>query len=204
MKNKAMLSSVPLDLLYQALETEKGGVQVYSTALRCVVNDELKEEWSKYLEQTKKHVQVLTDTLRSLDLDPDTETPGRQVVRFLGTSLVKTMELALRCADPQSAQIVAAECIVHAETKDHQNWELIGALAKNAQEAEAYLTPAYDEVAPEEDEHLYHNKGWARELWFEALELNAELPPPEETQDVKSGVEAAKTKKARTKKVSSK
>ena len=37
------------ELLYQALETEKGGVLVYETALRCVVNDELREEWEKYL-----------------------------------------------------------------------------------------------------------------------------------------------------------
>ncbi|HEY6803065.1 MAG TPA: ferritin-like domain-containing protein [Pyrinomonadaceae bacterium] len=204
MKNKAMLSSVPIDLLYQALETEKGGVQVYSTALRCVVNEELKEEWTKYLEQTKKHVQVLTDLLRSLELDPDTETPGRQIVRYLGTSLVKTMELALRSADPLSAQIVAAECVVHAETKDHQNWELIGALAKNAPEAESYLTAAYDEVAPEEDEHLYHNRGWTRELWFEALDMSAQLPPPEEKQDVKTEIEAAKANKSRTKKAGSK
>ena len=32
------------ELLYQALETELGGVQVYTTALRCVQNKELKEE----------------------------------------------------------------------------------------------------------------------------------------------------------------
>ena len=41
------------ELLYQALETELGGVQVYTTALRCVVNDDLKKEWDKYLEQTQ-------------------------------------------------------------------------------------------------------------------------------------------------------
>jgi len=40
------------ELLYQALETELGGVEIYTTALRCVVNAELKEEWEKYLEQT--------------------------------------------------------------------------------------------------------------------------------------------------------
>ena len=38
------------ELLYQALETEKGGVQVYTTALRCVVNEDLKEEWEEYLD----------------------------------------------------------------------------------------------------------------------------------------------------------
>jgi rubrerythrin len=31
------------ELLYQALETEQGGIQVYETALRCVVNEELQE-----------------------------------------------------------------------------------------------------------------------------------------------------------------
>jgi len=35
------------ELLYQALETELGGVQVYTTALRCVENKELKEEWQE-------------------------------------------------------------------------------------------------------------------------------------------------------------
>ena len=37
-------------LLYEALETEMGGVQVYETAIRCAVNEDLKEEWERYLE----------------------------------------------------------------------------------------------------------------------------------------------------------
>jgi len=37
------------ELLYQALETEKGGIEVYRTALRCAVNDDLREEWEEYL-----------------------------------------------------------------------------------------------------------------------------------------------------------
>jgi rubrerythrin len=204
MKNKAMLANVPIDLLYQALETEKGGVQIYSTALKCVVNEELKAEWTKYLEQTKNHVQILSEILRTLELDPDTETPGRQVVHFLGTSLVKTMELALRCADPATAQIVAAECIVHAETKDHQNWELLGALAKHTETAEPFLMPAYEQVESEEDEHLYHTKGWTRELWFQALGMPAVFPPPEEEQDVRTAIDAAKAKKSRSKQAGAK
>ena len=35
------------ELLYQALETESGGVEVYQTALRCVKNEDLKKEWQK-------------------------------------------------------------------------------------------------------------------------------------------------------------
>jgi rubrerythrin len=199
MINNTLLANVPVDLLYQALETEKGGVQIYTTALRLALNKDLREEWNKYLEQTKNHVQVLTNLLIDLGLDPNAETPGRRVVRYIGTSLVKTMELASRCADPQAAQIVAAECVVHAETKDHLNWELLGELAKqgNADES-AVLMPAFQQVEPEEDEHLYHTQGWTRELWMEALKMPAVLPPPEEVRDVGNAMEAAQAKKSRT------
>ena len=196
MGNNQLLANAPVDLLYQALETEKGGVQIYSTALRCAVNKDLKEEWNEYLEQTKTHVQVVTEILRALDLDPDTETPGRKVVRYIGTSLVKAMEMALKSADPQAAQIVAAECISLAETKDHLNWELIGELARNTQSD--LLRQAYEQVEDQEDEHLYHTKGWTRELWIQALGMPAVLPPPEEVREVKTAIEAAQAKKART------
>jgi len=202
MPNEALLANVPVDLLYQALETEKGGVQIYSTALRCVINKDLKEEWNKYLDQTKTHVQVVTAILRELGLDPNAETPGRKVVRYIGTSLVKAMELALRCADPKAAQIVAAECVVLAETKDHLNWELIGELIKNA--GAELLKPAHEQVEEQEDEHLYHTTGWTRELWIEALGMPAVLPPPEEVKKVDTAIEAAKAKKSRAPKAKAK
>ncbi len=47
------------ELLYQALETELGGVQVYTTALGCAVNEELKKEWQEYLDQTQNHVEIV-------------------------------------------------------------------------------------------------------------------------------------------------
>ena len=40
------------ELLLQSLEHEMGGVKVYQTALKCVLNEDLKEEWEKYLEET--------------------------------------------------------------------------------------------------------------------------------------------------------
>src|SRR6185295_18101107 len=92
------------DLLYQALETEMGGVLVYETALQCAINDDLKEEWQEYLSQTKNHVTVLIDVLKKLGLNPDQDTPGRSVVRHAGVSLVKTMEVALMAGKPEAAQ----------------------------------------------------------------------------------------------------
>ena len=64
------------ELLYQALETEQGGTQVYETALRCVQNDKLQEEWEKYLEQTRTHVQIMLGLFEAFGLDPETITPG--------------------------------------------------------------------------------------------------------------------------------
>ena len=116
-------------LLYEALETEMGGVQVYETAIRCAVNEDLKEEWERYLEQTQKHEQIVRDLCDKFGLDAETETSGRQVVRHIGESLVKAMEIALESGKPEAAQIVAAECVVEAETKDHLNWELLAQVA---------------------------------------------------------------------------
>jgi hypothetical protein len=179
-------------LLYEALETERGGVLIYQTALRCALNEDLIKEWEEYLEQTRHHVEVLTSVLKKFGLDPDQETPGRNVVRNAGLSLVTTMRIAQAAGKPADAQVVAVECVVQAETKDHMNWSLLGLVADTLSgiEREA-IEAAVDEVEDEEDEHLYHSKGWARELHLEALGLPAQLPPAEETKDVKSEMEAA-------------
>jgi rubrerythrin len=187
------------ELLYQALETELGGVQVYTTAVECAVNSELKEEWEKYLDQTRTHVRIVQDVMSELGLDPETETPGRQVVRHHGESLVKAMEMAQQAGDPAAAEIVAAECVVLAETKDHLNWELIGEAAENASEkVAAVLKEAHEQVEEEEDEHVYHTKGWTRELWIKALGMKSVLPPPEEVKDVKTAIGAARAQQSRT------
>jgi len=188
------------ELLYQALETELGGTQVYKTALRCAVNDDLKKEWEEYLEQTQNHVRIVENVFSRLGLNTETETPGRLVVRHIGESLVKAMEMALDAGKPEAAQLVAAECVVLAETKDHLNWELIGEVAKKTKgEKGSALKEAHKEVEDEEDEHLYHTKGWCRELWLKSLGMNAVLPPPEEKGDVKTAIDAAQAEQERKK-----
>ena len=186
------------ELLYQALQTEMGGVEVYETALECVQNEDLREEWQEYLEQTQKHVEILREVFTKLGLDPEKQTAGRSVVKHIGESLVEAMEMAQGAGDPAAAEIVATECVVHAETKDHLNWELIGMLAKRAPgEMGAALRAAYGEVEDQEDEHLYHTTGWCRELWIQGLGMPAVLPPPEEEKDVKTAIGAARAKQER-------
>jgi len=193
------------ELLYQGLETEIGGVQIYTTAIRCAENEDLKEEWEEYLEQTRNHVTIMEDVLTKLDLDPNEEIPGRKVVRTIGEALVQSMEMALAEGKPGAAQLVAAEAVVLAETKDHQNWHLIGEVVKNVKgDVAKVLMEAHEQVEHEEDEHLYHTKGWARELWIESLGMKAVLPPPEEVKQVETAIGAARAEQARTKMASSK
>src|SRR5687768_13225857 len=169
------------ELLYQMLETEIGGVQVYTTGLRCVVNEDLKKEWEEYLEQTTHHEEILRDLFDKLGLDAEQQTPGREVVHHLGESLVQAMEKALQAGRPEAAELVACECVVLAETKDHSNWELLSKCAEKSKgEERQALKDALKEVEDQEDEHLYHSKGWCRELWIASLGIPAVLPPPEE------------------------
>lgn len=188
------------ELLLQSLEHERGGVLVYQTALECVRNDDLRGEWSRYLAQTKRHVEILSQTCATLGLDPGETTPGCKIVRHTGKSLVAAMKMALAEGDPVAAELVACECVVLAETKDHADWQLIGqcAGALTGEVAKA-LKAACDAVEDEEDEHLYHSKGWCRELRLQALGLPAVLPPPEERRDVKTATEAARAMQSREK-----
>ncbi len=186
------------ELLYQALETEQGGIVVYTTALRCALNDDLVKEWQEYLDQTTRHEAIMRTVFETVGLDPSADTPGRKVVRHIGESLVVAMEMALAAGPPEAAQLVAGECVVLAETKDHLNWELIGTAAEQATGSMAKaLDEAYSEVEDEEDEHLYHSTGWTRELWIESLGLPAVLPPPEEQKHVKTAIGASRAKQAR-------
>jgi rubrerythrin len=187
------------ELLFQSLEHEKGGVKIYRTALKCVLNEDLKEEWEKYLQQTERHVDVLQRLCETIGIDPEQPSPGRDVVRHTGSSLVTAMEMALKAGKPEAAQLVACECVALAETKDHLDWELLGHAAKKLTgEQGKAVKEALGEVEEQEDEHLYHTKGWCRELWLESLGLRAVLPPPEERKHVKTAIGAARAEQARS------
>jgi rubrerythrin len=198
MKRNAYDKAQVEELILQSLEAELGGVQVYETAVACAVNGDLRREWEKYLAETRRHVEVLTNLCGQLGLDPGRSTPGRKVVAHLGQSLVQAMRMAQEAGDPAAAELVACECVVLAETKDHADWELIGHVAKHGEgEAGAPLLAAYEQVEDEEDHHLYHTKGWCRELWIRSLGFPAVLPPPEEVQKVETAIGAARAEQTR-------
>ncbi len=185
------------DLILQSLEHELGGIKVYEKAVECAVNSDLKEEWGKYLEQTRTHVQILETVCAAFGLDPRREALSRGIVRTIGSALLEAMQVALDTGDSVAAELVACEAVVLAETKDHLDWELLGKCAKQLSgERRTHLEQACDKVEDEEDEHLYHTRGWCRELWLKSLGLSPVLPPPEEEHDVKTAIGAARAEQA--------
>lgn len=192
------LTDQVVDFLCCGLETEQGGILVYNAAIQCAQNEELKEEWEKYLEETEEHVQLYTEILDELGIDPNRQTPGRPICKNTAQSLIKNMQMAQKTGDPQAAELVAAECVVIAESKCHMNWELVGELGKKMKSDEGKrLKAAYEEVHEQENEHLYHTQGWARELWIQRLGMPAVIPPPEEEKDVKTRIGAERAKNSR-------
>ncbi len=61
------------------------------------------------------------------------------------------------------------------------------------------LKEACETVEDQEDEHLYHTKGWCRELWTKSLGMVTVLPPPEEKHQVKTAIGAARAEQASAK-----
>ena len=190
------MNSTPLrELILQSLEHERAGVRLYKAALTCAIRADLKEEWNRYLEQTQAHVVALTEFCQAVGLDPAAQTPGTQVVKFTGMALVQAVEQARSTADAAAAQIVAAQCLLVAETQDHLDWELLGAAANELTgRGRELLLAAAQRIEAQEDEHLYHTQGWCRELWRQSLGLDAVLPPPEGRRDVTSAAEAQRAR----------
>lgn len=198
MSSKGYDQSGVKELLLQSLETERGGIKIYTAAISAAVKEDLRDEWQEYLEETQHHEEVLTRVFSELGMDTEEMSPGREVCAHNGASLVAAIELAKANADPAAAELVACECVVLAETKDHSNWELIGKVAESADDKVAeVLKAAYDEVEEDEDHHLYHTKGWCRELWIQSLGMPAVLPPPEEVKKVETAIGAARAEQAR-------
>jgi len=194
-----MNSKIPAgltSLLYQNYETELGGVNIYQTAIECAQNKDLKEEWKKYLSETREHVKVARALLEAFGLDAEKQVPARQPVNIIGEAFVQAMKTALKEASKAEAELVAAECVVQAETKDHMNWEMVLAACEE-HDLPSELQEKLKEIETQEDHHLYHTRGFARELWFAAIGQQAVLPPPEERKKVESAIGAERAKNAR-------
>jgi rubrerythrin len=173
------------ELLLQSLEHELGGEKIYETALRCVCNAELKKAWETFLGDTREHAAKLRGICVAMQIDPETETPGRAVVRYIGQALERAMQMALAAGDLHLAERVAAECVVLAETKDHLDWEMLDQCGKylNGSPGGKALREAAAQIEHQENDHLYRTRGFCRELWSQSLGMQMILPLAEQVRE---------------------
>ena len=76
-----MKQSQMKELLLQSLEHERGGIHVYETAMKCVVNKGLAKEFGKYLDQTREHERILMQVQRLVGPRVDADGAGSRVYR---------------------------------------------------------------------------------------------------------------------------
>ncbi len=163
------------ELLLQSLEQERGARLLYETALKCALDEELKEAWQADLAQTERQIEVLQELLERMGIDAEEQTPGRKILHDMRRSLVAATEAALGGGDAQGAQIVAAECLSLAGTKDALDWALLAELAKRLPGSDGKALR--DACARMKDERLENARAWARELWRRSLGLASKKGP---------------------------
>ena len=147
MRRKAADELHVTELILQALETERGGIKVYTAAIGAACKDDLRRQWTGCLEETRRHEGILSRVCRRLDLDPEMQSPGREIVSGHSKWLVEMIESAVATGDSGAAQLIAAECVMVSETKDLLNWALIGQVSKRGKKGLAdILTTAYNEA----------------------------------------------------------
>jgi rubrerythrin len=139
------------DKLSEFLAVEKGGLKLYEQALQIVSDLELRQKFSEFRDQTRKHESILMRVIQALGMDPGYLSPGAKLATEKADALLKTMRYGLSA---KSAEINAVENIILAETNDSR--------IRDA------LKDTVSEVEPEEDEHL----NWTRDQ-MSRLEINA-------------------------------
>jgi rubrerythrin len=147
--------SVLRDQLSEFLAVERGGVMLYERALEIVVDAEVRRQFNEFLAQTRKHETILLRVISALGLDPTYMSAGAKLADKKARSLLATMT-DVDGLSSRAMELNAIENIVLAETKDQADWELLGKIARQADEERIreVLRPAVAEVEPEEDDHL--------------------------------------------------
>lgn len=167
-------------LVYQALETERGCVYAYQTAIRCAALAELGEWWRAQLGRAQARAELLRNLCVELDLNPDLDSATQKIARYRAQTVVLTMELSQKFATRDAAQILAAECIGALEGKVRLNWQLLReSVHHTSGPLRAVLERACGECLAEP--HVQPAVDWAKELSLQALGLPSDAPAPSST-----------------------
>ncbi len=203
MKRNAGNASQIEELLYQALETEIGGLSIYETALACAVNEDLKKGVAGLSRRNPHASPRAADRVRAVGAGSRTPAArpggGAPYRRGAGQGHEDGDQRGRR------QRGAAGRDRMRGAGRNQGSRELDADRRGRDQHGGTegkVLKQAYDAVVTDEEHHLYHTKGWSRELWIDALGYPAVLPPPEEVKQVESAIGASRAEQARGKMLS--
>jgi rubrerythrin len=158
------------DKLSELSAVEKGGVALYTAALRMVFDRKVSARFKTFRDQTRNQERILLGVIDALGMDADYTSPGAKVAQQKVEALLKTM-VASRGLSTKAAELNAVENIVLAETKGRADWEFLGKLARRTSDANLrqVLQAAVSEAEPQEYEHLNWTRNHLARLEFSAL-----------------------------------
>jgi rubrerythrin len=150
-----MEMQILMDKLSEFLAVEQGGAQLYRIAGERAQNNELKQMYQRFGEETMRHRDVLIDLIGKLGGDPNYISPSARIAMHKAESMLGWAHLAGPLT-PWEVQLIDLENIVLAETKDLSDWTLLETLGEELDDGEVRqaIQAAVDEVLPDEDEHL--------------------------------------------------
>ena len=165
------------DKLSEFLAVERGGIALYSAAIRLIFDREVARRFKLFSEQTRQHERILLVVIEAVRMDRTYVSAEAVTARQKADALLKSITAA-RPITARTAELNAIENIVLAETKDHTDWEFLGKIARQCEDPKLreVLRPAVSEVEPQESEHLNWTKKQLARLAF--TDVCEKVPQP--------------------------
>lgn len=143
-----------MDRLSEFLEHERGGAKIYELGLEKVEDEEQRERIQEFLDQTRRHEEILTGVIQELGGNPDQLSESAELDRQKSEALVEVD------AEGEVGLLNFFQSLFIAELTCHMNWEFLSKCVRycDDEEVRSVLDPHVSGIEDEEDEHV----NWAR------------------------------------------
>lgn len=143
-----------MDRLSEFLEHERGGAKLYELGLEKFDDDEPRDRIQEFLDQTRRHEEILTGIILELGGHPDALSESAELDRQKSEALLEAD------AEGEVGRLNFFQNLFLAELTCHMNWEFLATCLRGIddEEVRAVLEPHVLAIEDEEDEHV----NWAK------------------------------------------
>jgi ferritin-like metal-binding protein YciE len=138
------------DFLCEMHAVELGGVKLYEKAAEELTHDKYRAQIEKFLEQTRRHVELCQEMMEAASIPDGDGSPGAEAAEHKAEGLLSTQ------VPEHLLDLNNFENLVLAETKDHWNWEMLATVAGEIDDTslKRLVGRAVREVRKQEADHL--------------------------------------------------